>query len=199
MQNQRRTQQPQRRTSSKPLQPNYNKNRSRQQAKKKKSLLPIVIALALLIILIVVICVACSSKEDKATQQLSNVVQQNASTTPLFPITVYDKNNVKLTITGYDANGILGSEINYTFENNAKVPIMFGVGDAYIDGWQITTLGGETLPAGTKTNGTIYLSDEEIEKCGITSFSSITLKECSIWNDESYEVIESFDVTLNLK
>lgn len=190
--NRRSSQQYPRRTPSKPVQSNYNRSRAKRPVKKKKKFQPIVMAIVLLLVLIIVLCVACGGKDDKTPQTNLNIEQQ------VFPHVVYDANNVKLTITGYNPNGIMGSEIEYTFENNASIDVMLGVGDAYIDGWKITTLGGETLSSGTKTNGTIYLSDDEIEKCGITDISSITLKECNIWNDVTYDIIDTFDITLNL-
>lgn len=142
------------------------------------------------------------TRTDSSESELTS--DNAASTTPIvsnsiFPLTAYDNNNVRIVLTGFNADGIMGDEIKYTFENNSSIPIMFGVGEAYIDGWKITTIGGDTLPAGTKTNGSITLSEIEMEECGINDIKSITLKECNIWNDDTFDIIESFDITLNLK
>ena len=210
MQNQRRPQQSQRRPQemqpirrptqhqarpqNRPAQPTRPVNYRKKKNKPKKLWLIIGAVLLLLVILI-----ASGGDNQEVTTQANNAnVAPAQQTSKVFPLVAYDNNGVKITITGFNPNGIMGNEIEYTFENNSTIPIMLGVGDAYIDGWQISTLGGDTLPAGTKTNGTIYLSEENLEKCGITNITSLTLKECNIWNDEEFEKIDSFEVTINL-
>lgn len=208
MQNNRRTQQNQRRPSQRPTQGNYRGGQTRMRARKKKRRMQI-LALVAILLLILIIAVSCGGGEDKTASNNNSVssdsvVANSASTqepinaSDIFPTVVYDSNSVKITLTGYKANGLMGDEIEYTFENNGSKTIMLGIGDAYINGWKITTLGGNTLPAGTKTNGTIYLSSEDMEKSGITDFTNISLNECSIWDDETYDTIDTFDITVNL-
>lgn len=209
MQNNRRTQQNQRRPSQRPTQGNYRGGQTRMRARKKKRRMQI-LALVAILLLILIIAVSCGGGEDKTALNNNSVssdsvvansasTQEPINTSDIFPIIVYDSNNIKLTLTGYNADGLLGSEIAYTFENNSTIPVMFGVGDAYIDGWQIATLGGNTLPAGTKANGTIDLSASSMEECGISKVTSLTLKDCNLWNDEVYEIIDTFDIVLNLE
>lgn len=208
MQNNRRPQQNQRRPSQRPAQGNYRGGQARMRAQKKKRRTQI-LALGVIVLLILIIAVSCGGGEDTTALNNNSVssdagvanstsTQEPINASDIFPIVVYDSNNVKITLTGYKADGLLGDEIEYTFENNASKTIMLGIGDAYINGWKITTLGGNTLPAGMRTNGIIYLSSDDMEKSGITDFNSISLKECSIWEDETYNTIDTFDIAVNL-
>lgn len=205
---QTRTGQPQRRPAqssrtSRPTQPPRSANRKRRKNKSKK---PWIIGAAVVLLIIIIAALSGGSNgtpdnvktnDVAGTGNRTNTVDSQHS--DMFPAIVYDDNSVKVTVTGYDPNDIMGKEIEYTFENNSNVSIMLGIGDAYIDGWKITTIGGNTLEPGTKTTGSIYLSEEELKQSGIAGISSITIKECNIWNDESYEIIDTFDMTVNLK
>ncbi len=203
---------PQRRPvqSGRPSRPGPYKRRRRRSKK------PIILGAVLLVILLIVI-ISVSVHNAREDARLTAQIKANAdAVTPFsdqidaasesvsqnmqngFPLVVYDANGVRITLTGYKRDAIVGDELNYLFENNSSVPVMFGVGDAYVDGWQITTLGGDTLPAGTKTNGTIYISKVNLEESNISRVTNLMLKECSIWNDETFDLIENFDITLNL-
>lgn len=204
-----------RNTQSRPVQRQAQPTRNQPPRRRRNSTalfsrkvlkLPIWVWIVLLVlILIIIIASSGGNNQDIANQQVSNVTVQTNETVvvqekqQIFPLTVYDANGVRITMTGYDPNGIMGPEIGYTFENNSTITVMFGVGDAYVDGWQITTLGGDTLPAGTKTNGTVTLSSVEMEESNISKITSLTLKDCNIWDDESIETIDTFDIVLNLE
>jgi len=203
---------PQRRPvqSGRPSRPGPYRRRRRRSKK------PIILGVVILVILLIVI-ISVSVHNAREDARLTAQIKANTdAATPFsdqidaasesvsqhmqngFPLVVYDVNGVRITLTGYKRDAIVGDELNYLFENNSSVPVMFGVGDAYVDGWQITTLGGDTLPAGTKTNGTIYISKVNLEESNISRVTNLTLKECSIWNDETFDLIENFDITLNL-
>ena len=211
---QRPAQRPQQRRpvqSGRPSRPGPYKRRRRRS--RKPIILGAVVLLAILLIVIISVSVHNAREDARLTAQ----IKANAATvTPFsdqieeakkamdqnvqngFPLVAYDANGVRITLTDYKRDAIVGDELNYLFENNSSVPVMFGVGNAYVDGWQITTLGGNTLPAGTKTNGTIYISKVNLEESGISRVTNLMLKECSIWNDETFDLIENFDITLNL-
>lgn len=181
--------------------------RRRQRRSKKPIILGVVVILLLIVIVVLI------SGKDKSSDRIepnvepvtlvsdqvetvANTETQNATNN--FSQVAYDANGVKITLTGYKRDELVGDEIEYLFENNSSVPVMFGVGNAYVDGWQIATLGGNTLPAGTKANGTIYISKANLDESGISKVTNLTLKECNLWNDETYSLIDSFDITLNL-
>ena len=187
--------------------------RRRRRRSKKPWIIGAIILFAILLIVIISVSVHNAREDARLTAQ----IKANAdAVTPFsdqidaamgtrvekndgFPRVVYDANGVRITLTGYKRDAVIGDELNYLFENNSSVSVMFGVGDAYVDGWQITTLGGDTLPAGTKTNGTIYIAKANLEESNISRVTNLTLKECSLWNDETYDSIDNFDITLNLE
>lgn len=203
---------PQRRPvqSGRPSRPGPYRRRRRRSKK------PIILGVILLAILLIVI-ISVSVHNAREDARLTAKIKANAdAVTPFsdqidaametvtekndgFQQVVYDANGVKITITGYTQSGIMGDEIAYLFENNSSVPVMLGTGDAYVDGWKISTLGGYTLHPGTRANGVIYLLQSDLDASGISNVTNVTLRECTLWNEETYETIDSFDVTINLK
>lgn len=195
----------QRPSQRRPVQPGRPSRPGPYRRRRRRSKKPIILAAVALLLLIIII-VSTGGKDEPnvepvtlvsdQVETVANTETQNATNN--FSQVAYDANGVKITLTGYKRDELVGDEIEYLFENNSSVPVMFGVGNAYVDGWQIATLGGNTLPAGTKANGTIYVSKANLDESGISKVTNLTLKECNLWNDETYSLIDSFDITLNL-
>lgn len=88
----------------------------------------------------------------------------------LFPQTIFNKNGVIISVTGFDRFGVLGPEIKIAIENSSGMDLIINTGSIHCNGWQVSEFTSYVEVAnGAKAGETIYIYKSELEDCGMSS------------------------------
>ena len=88
---------------------------------------------------------------------------------------IVDNDMMKITILEAYEDSIWGYTLKIYHENKSDMKLMFALEDVIVNGYVISALWANSLPAGAKATETINLSSSDMEDSGITSVDKIDL------------------------
>lgn len=105
---------------------------------------------------------------------------------------VFDKRDVKITVTGIEFDDFYGPMLNVLIENNSKTDLTFTLDDCYINDYSIYGSLYVDVAAGKKANDEITFSTSEMELAKISSLKKIEASFKAY--DENYNDIAKSDL-----
>ncbi len=97
-----------------------------------------------------------------------------------------DQDGIRITATGYDKDSFWGEGINLLIENNTDADYMIGCDALIVNDFMISDLFGETVAAGKKATGTVYLSSSQLKAAGIDTVGKVEMYFHAV-NDDTYD------------
>ncbi|MGE4572233.1 MAG: hypothetical protein AB7E09_05750 [Candidatus Izemoplasmatales bacterium] len=88
---------------------------------------------------------------------------------------IVDNDMMKITILEAYEDGIWGYTLRVYHENKSDMKLMFALDDVIVNGYVISAIWANSLPAGAKATETINLSSSDMEDSGIISVDKIDL------------------------
>lgn len=111
--------------------------------------------------------------------------------------TIFEGNDIKVTVTGFDNNNLFGPSINVLIENNSANNIMVQTRKTSVNDVMVDTMFSSSVAAGKKANDSITLSSSDLEIANITTIKNIELS-LHIVDDESWDtIIDTDTITLH--
>lgn len=119
---------------------------------------------------------------DTASSNIGNVASEDSATTTedtavtLDETVIYNENDIKITVTGLNENGLLGPELNLLIENNSAQNIIVQPDYCLVNGYMMHGLMSSDVAVGKKNNDTLDFSRSTLNECGIDQITDIRLK-----------------------
>lgn len=86
---------------------------------------------------------------------------------------IYDKNEIKVTVTGLDQSGLLGPCVTMLVENNSLSNITLQTSNCAVNGYMVDSTMSIEVAAGKKANDGLTLMESALVACGIGKFTNI--------------------------
>lgn len=106
---------------------------------------------------------------------------------------LFEQSGVKVTATGYKADGIFGDSVALLIENSSEVDVTVSCNELIVNNYMVSNLFSATVAAGKKSNESLDLLGSELEAAGITAVGLIEA-DFNVYEDESYENIFETDL-----
>lgn len=165
--------------------------------KKEKTKKPIYKRIWLWIIVIIVVAAVGSGAGDSDEKKSGNNVDVNSEKKQEVKVeeqVIYDKNDIKVTVTGYKTDGFFGDALQLMIENNSSKNIGMSTGDSVaINGIMIGDLFAIDVASGKKTNEELTFLSTDLKAAGIETIKDIEFK-LHIYDNESYDTIDDSDL-----
>ena len=136
------------------------------------------------------------SSDDKKDENNNNV---NVSSDKKQEVKVetqviYDKKDIKVTVTGYKSGGLFGDSLQLQIENNSSKNIGVSTGDSVaINGIMIGDLMVADVAAGKKTNEELTFFSTDLKAAGIETIKDIEFS-LHIYDNDSFDTIDDSDL-----
>lgn len=151
--------------------------------------------------------VSASNTTPSPTKPAEDTPTQAADTTPaatqtpiptpedilLEESTIYDKNNITVTVKGLEDDSIFGPSIKILIENNSDKNITIQTRNESINGYMASFLLSASIVAGKKSNDTITLSSSDLKRYGIETIADIEF-QLYIFCSDDWEAIDVSDI-----
>ena len=178
------------------IQPPY----SLPQPKKKKKtgcLVAVIIVLVIAILGIIGLTRLPSKKDDSKTPVGANTQSTETQSEKVEKVSIdeqviFDRNSIKVTVTGLDVNGLFGADINVTIENNSRQNITIQANKCSVNDVMVDPIFSADIAAGKKANDAITLSSSDLKTANITTIKSIEFV-LHVFDSDSYETILDSD------
>lgn len=105
---------------------------------------------------------------------------------------LFDSNDIKITATGME-DGLFGTELKLSIENNSSQGITVQANKANVNGYMVTTIMSAEVAAGKKTNDSLTFETSGLKECGIESIATMEFS-FHIFDTESWEDIVDTDM-----
>lgn len=103
-------------------------------------------------------------------------------------------NNIKVTVVGYETDGLFGDALKLQIENNSSKNIGVSTNDsAAINGIMVGDLLAADVAAGKKTNENLTFLSSDLKAAGIETVKDIEFK-LHIYEGDSYQTIDDSDL-----
>lgn len=108
---------------------------------------------------------------------------------------IYNKNGLKITATGFDADSFLGPEIKLLIENESENNVTIQTRNGYVNGYRMDLQLSCDVIAGKKANDGITILSDDLETSKVDTISEIEFSfyifETDSWEDiaESEQII----------
>lgn len=106
---------------------------------------------------------------------------------------IFEGNDIKVTATGLDVEGIFGPSITVLIENNSAKNITVQSRNSSVNGVMVDTMFSSDVAAGKKANDSITLSSTDLENAAITTIKDIELS-LHIMDADSWDSILDTDI-----
>lgn len=125
------------------------------------------------------------SKEASVVSESTNTQESNTSeaATEAESIVdveeqvIYDENNIKVTVTGFDQDSIF-VWLNVFVENNSDKDVILQTRKSNVNGYMIDFTFSCDVAAGKKANDKISMTNSSLERCGIGKITDIEFVLC---------------------
>lgn len=115
-----------------------------------------------------------SDNNDGANQvEKDNSVEVDENHVFIDEQMIYEGNDIKVTATGLDLEGIFGPSITVLIENNSAKDITVQSRSSSVNGIMVETIFSSDVAAGKKANDSITLSSTDLENAAITTIKDI--------------------------
>lgn len=144
------------------------------------------------------------SSEPEETESTNNITKQTVNTTKQVTTTkqitiekklIYDKNNVKIYVTGFEDN-----KVKFYIENNSNLNLSFNAHSYAING----IMTGNNIydmncdvAANAKANTSLTIKSDFLSKYSIDEIQSIEINFWAYDNDKSFKEFDTGKITIN--
>lgn len=119
------------------------------------------------------------------TETIAVVVPSEAS---ISEQRLFDQDGIVITATGLKSDGVFGPEISVLIENNSDKNITVQTRNGSVNGYMMDLQISSDVASGKKTNDSIILMENVLERCNIDMISDIEFS-LHIFDSESWETI----------
>lgn len=105
---------------------------------------------------------------------------------------LYDANDIKITATGLE-DGLFGTELKLSIENNSSQNITVQARNANVNGYMVSTMMSVDVAAGKKANDSLTFETSGLKECGIETIATMEFL-FHIFDSESWDDIVNTDV-----
>ena len=119
------------------------------------------------------------------TETIAVVVPSEAS---ISEQQLFDQDGIVITATGLKSDGVFGPEISVLIENNSDKNITVQTRNGSVNGYMMDLQISSDVASGKKTNDSIILMENVLERCNIDMISDIEFS-LHIFDSESWETI----------
>jgi len=133
---------------------------------------------------------------DESTENNENAVDNKETETQEVTLeeqVIYDENDIKVTVKGFEDESTFGPEIKVLIENNSAQNITVQTRKSSINGLMVETMFSADVAAGKKANDAITFTDTELEVSGISTIKDIEF-ELYIIDADSWDEIAVSDL-----
>ena len=107
---------------------------------------------------------------------------------------VYEEKDIKVTVVGYETDGLFGDSLKVQIENNSSKNIGITTNDTVaINGIMVGDLFAADVAAGKKTNDEITFLSSDLKAAGIETVKDIEFK-LHVYDGDSYDTIDDSDL-----
>lgn len=147
--------------------------------------------LGLVLVLFLGLLTGCSSGEPNDDGDDDPIVEEFVL--KLAETVVYEKDGIKITLTGIEEDSLFGPTINVLIENDSTTPILVQSRDFTVNGFIVMPLFSESVEAGKKSNTGLVVSKSDLEELEINYIKDIEFR-LSISNDDTWATIDDSKV-----
>lgn len=158
--------------------------------------------------LIAVICLsftACSSATPPASTTLSAAqpTPSAAESAPqtLQPVSIpqailLDSNGIKITATGFEADGFTGPEMKLLLENSSGKNVTVQAKNVVVNGYMTDVIFSSDIAANKKANDAMGFLSSFLKECGIETITDISLQFSLLDTDNFTSLFESEPISI---
>lgn len=134
-----------------------------------------------------------SNQNDSTETQPVEKSEADNSNITLSEQVIYEGNDVKITVAGFNNDDFYGPSIKVLIENNSTKNITFQTANSSLNGVMIETMFSSDVAAGKKANDSIIFYSSDCEIAGITTIKDIEFS-LVIFDTETWDDIVSSDL-----
>ena len=108
---------------------------------------------------------------------------------------IYEKDSIKVTVTGLDNSGFMGPEIKMLFENTGDKDVTVQTRNCVINGYMINTMMSVDVAAGKKANDSLTLMESDLDEAKIGKLTDISF-DLAIIDPTSFSTIDETELFL---
>lgn len=118
-----------------------------------------------------------SESSSSAETDVSETVLETESVVDVEEQVIYDENNIKVTVTGFDQDSLF-VWLNVLVENNSDKDIILQTRKSNVNGYMTDFTFSCSVAAGKKANDKISMNNSDLERCGIDKITDIEFVLC---------------------
>lgn len=131
-----------------------------------------------------------SGTSDEAAESISAAATSATGEVTIEETILYDANDIKVTVTGFDSDALLGPELQLLIENNSAQNYVIQADYCVVNGYMIMDLLSADVAAGKKSNESMTFLSSTLERCGIDTITDIRI-DLKVISPDTYQTVFS--------
>lgn len=138
-----------------------------------------------------------TSTESGTSDEMAEETTTTSGDVTIEETVLYDANDIKVTATRFDADALLGPELQILIENNSAQNYVIQADYCVVNGYMITDLLSADIAAGKKSNESMTFLSSTLERCGINTITDIRI-DLKVIDPDTYQTLFTMgEATLN--
>lgn len=139
---------------------------------------------------------APTNSELENTISTDAEIEQQSSNITIEEQEIYNKDNIIITATGFNMDGLFGPEITLLIENNSDKNVTIQTRNSSVNGYMVDFQMSCDIAAGKKANDGMDISSSDLEKSGIDTIANLEFS-FHIFDADNWEAFaDSEQITL---